>query len=178
MNLAARRIVGGVTDTQFGPRRTIKRAQFAKVIMNATGLHDGAWTNWGNASFSDVKQPTAQTDSARYPFDYVEEAAAAGIVKGAGGLFNPYEDITRVQLALMISRAAGGKLTPPSPAALAVFTDLQGLSEEARQAVALCYEHGIISGKTATTFVPYGHATRGQAAKMTWGLLVALGVAE
>jgi len=178
MNLAARRIVGGVTDTQFGPQGTIKRAQFAKVITHATGIHDGAWTAWGDPSFSDVPQPAVQTDSARYPFDYVEEAAAAGIVKGAGGLFNPYQDITRVQLALMISRATGGRLTPPDPASLGVFTDLQGLSEEAREAVALCYEHGIISGKTATTFVPYGHATRGQAAKMTWGLLVALGAAE
>jgi len=178
MGLAARRIVDGVSDTQFGPDRTIKRAQFAKVIMNAMGLHDAAWTNWGDPSFADVPQPTAQADSARYPFDYVEEAAAAGIVKGAAGTFSPYADITRVQLALMIARASDGKLAPPSPSSLTVFTDLQGLNEEARQAVALCYEHGIISGKTATTFVPYGHATRGQAAKMTWGLLLALGVAE
>ncbi len=177
MSLADRRIADGVSETQFGPDRTIKRAQFAKVITNAMGLHDGTWTNWGDPSFSDVPQPTVQIDPARYPFDYVEEAAAAGIVRGAAGTFDPYADITRVQLALMIARAAGGKLAPPSPAALGVFSDLQGLSEEARQAVALCYEHGIISGKTATTFVPYGHATRGQAAKMTWGLLLALGKA-
>lgn len=175
MSLADRRIADGVSETQFGPDRTIKRAQFAKVITNAMGIHDGAWTNWGDPSFSDVPQPTVQIDPARYPFDYVEEAAAAGIVRGAAGKFDPYADITRVQLALMIARAAGGKLAPPSPASLGVFSDLQGLSEEARQAVALCYEHGIISGKTATTFVPYGHATRGQAAKMTWGLLLALG---
>jgi hypothetical protein len=178
MGLADRRIADGVSETQFGPDRTIKRAQFAKVITNAMGLHDGTWTNWGNPSFSDVPQPSVQTDPARYPFDYVEEAAAAGIVKGTAGMFNPYADITRVQLALMISRAAAGKLVPPSPAALAVFSDLQGLSAEARQAIALCYENDIINGKTATTFVPYGHATRGQAAKMTWGLLLALGVAE
>jgi S-layer homology domain len=176
--LADRRIVDGVTDTEFGPDRTIKRAQFAKVIMNATGLHDGTWTNWGNPSFTDVPQPTVQTDQTRYPFDYVEEAAAAGIVKGAAGTFSPYADITRVQLALMIARAAGGKLAPPSSSSLVVFSDVQGLSDEARQAVALCYENAIISGKTATTFVPYGHATRGQAAKMTWGLLLALGVAQ
>ena len=78
----------------------------------------------------------------------------------------------------MIARAAGGKLVPPSAASLTVFTDVQGLPDEARQAVALCYENDIISGKTTTTFVPYGHATRGQAAKMTWGLLLALGAAE
>lgn len=178
MALAGRRIVDGVSDTEFGPDRTIKRAQFAKVITNAVGIHDGAWTNWGTPSFTDVPQPAAQSDSTRYPFDYVEEAAEAGIVRGAAGIFTPYADITRVQLALMISRAAEGKLSVPGPASLAVFTDLQGLSDEARQAIALCYEHGIISGKTATTFVPYGHATRGQAAKMTWGLLLALGVAE
>lgn len=125
-----------------------------------------------------MAQPSFQTDPGRYPFDYVEEAAAAGIIKGAAGTFNPYADITRVQLALMIARAAAGRLVPPGPAALAVFSDVQGLSAEARQAVALCYENGIINGKTTTTFVPYGHATRGQAAKMTWGLLLALGVAE
>jgi hypothetical protein len=178
-SLAGRRIVDGLSDTAFGPDRTIKRAQFAKVITNAIGIHDAVWTNWGHPSFADVPRPPAQTDSARYPFDYVEEASTAGIVKGvATGKFDPYVDITRVQLALMIARASEGKLTPPSEESLTVFTDLQGLNEEARQAVALCYEHGIISGKTATTFVPYGHATRGQAAKMTWGLLLALGLAE
>lgn len=37
MGLADRRIVDGVSVTQFGPDRTIKRAQFAKVITNAMG---------------------------------------------------------------------------------------------------------------------------------------------
>lgn len=175
--LTALRIVGGFDDGTFRSGDPVKRMQYAKMITIALGLHDAAWTNYGTPTFPDVPKPATQSDETRYPFDYVEEAAAANLIKGdTGGRFNPGASITRVQLALMITRAGAGTLAPATPADYQAFTDTAGLTQEARDAVAIAYHNGIINGKTATTFVPYATATRGQVAVMTWRLMKALGL--
>ena len=178
-DLASLRVVGGFADGSFGPSAFVKRAQYAKMITIALAVHDSTWTNWNSPTFPDVPRPAIQDDQFRYPFDYVEEAAAADLVKGdLTGHFNPGSEITRVQLALLIARAGTGRLEPAVPADSQVFTDLAGLSQEARDAIALVYHNGIISGKTATTFAPYAPATRGHAAVMTWRLMKQLGMVD
>ncbi len=178
-DLTTLRIMGGFADGSFGPGALVKRAQYAKMITVALGVHDGAWTNWNAPSFPDVPRPAAQNDDLRYPFDYVEEAAAAGMVRGdAAGNFRPWAEISRVQLALMIARAGGGRLEPATAADYAVFTDLAGLPQEALDAVALVYHNQIVGGKTATTFAPHAPATRGHAAVMTWRLMERLGMID
>ncbi len=176
-DLATLQIVRGFDDGSFRPAALVKRAQYAKMISIALGVHDSAWTNWNAPSFPDVLRPASQDDEFRYPFDYVEEAAAAGLVKGTTtGRFNPWAEISRVQLALMIARAGVGRLEPATAADYSVFTDLAGLSQEARDAIALVHHNGIINGKTATTFAPNAPATRGHAAVMTWRLMERLGM--
>ena len=61
-----------------------------------------------------------------YPFDYVEEAAAAGIVLGSNGLFHPGDPITRIQLVRMILRtaAAAGHPFAPYSGTETVFADV------------------------------------------------------
>jgi len=157
----------------YKPSLPVLRAQYAKMLVTALGLHDDVWTNWDHPTFKDVPQPAGLSEPDRYPFDYVEEAAEAGLIQGfSTDIFAPWQEITRAQLALMIARAGKGRLI--TPAAPAPFTDILGLSVEARDAIAFCYANGIVSGKTDTTFDPGAKATRGQAAKMTWGLLRAL----
>lgn len=171
-DLATVQVVGGFADGSFRPGAPVKRAQYAKMITVALGLHDGAWTNWSSPTFADVPRPAIQDDFFRYPFDYVEEGAAAALIKGdTTGLFQPWAEITRVQLALMVARAGQGKLEPPGPADYLAFTDTAGLSAEARAAIAFAHHHGIIKGKTVATFAPYAPATRGQVAAMTWRLM-------
>ncbi len=171
-DLASLRVIGGFDDGSFGSTALVKRAQYAKMITVALGEHDSEWTNWTDPTFPDVPRPASQNDDLRYPFDYVEEAASAGLVRGtAAGSFNPWAEISRVQLALMIARAGGERLEEATPADYVVFTDVAGLSQEALDAVAVVYHNGIINGKTATTFAPHDPATRGQAAAMTWRLM-------
>ncbi len=69
----------------------------------------------------------------------------------------------------MVARAGSRFLTPADPSAVP-FTDVSGLSAEAQRAIAVCFENGSVNGKSDTVFDPYGYATRGQAAKMTWRL--------
>ena len=167
--LGALGIMQGFTDGTFGGAKPVRRAQYAKVISVATGLHDGAWTGWSSAAFPDVPRPATQSESVRYPFDYVQESRAAGLVQGkADGLFHPYDDISRAQLALMIARAGKGKLAAATSADYAAFKDTATLSQEAKDAVAICYHNGIIKGKTPDLFGPYSSATRNHVALMTW----------
>lgn len=176
-DLVSLRIVRGFDDGTFRPGEPVKRMQYAKMISIALGLHDAAWTNYEHPTFPDVPPPAVKSDDKRYPFDYVEEAAAAGLIRGAvDGRFNPYADVTRVQLALMITRAGSTELDPAQPADYQVFSDTAGLSQEARDAVAIAYRNGIITGKTPTTFQPFATATRAQVSVMTWRLMGALGL--
>ena len=163
--------VDGYADGTFRPSALLTRAQAAKILVVAFDFHDDAWTNWSNPTFKDVPRPLMQTESARYPFDFVEEAFQNDVILGyADGNFRPYNRITRAQLALMIARIGGDLLAPATAQDRAHFTDLAGLGVEAKEAIAVCYANGIISGKTAATFDPLGTATRGQAAKMIFNL--------
>lgn len=165
--LSDRGIIGGYADGTFGPDNQVLRAQFAKILVGAIGAHTASAdypTMPAEATFTDV----AATGNTL--FDFVEEASWQGLVNGYGdGTFGPANAITRAQLALMVVRAAGDTLAPAAGAP--PFTDLDGLTDEAKKAIAAAYATGIISGKTATTFDPGGKATRGQAAKMTWNLM-------
>jgi hypothetical protein len=42
--------------------------------------------------------------------------------------------------------------------------------------VSLAFHNGLVSGKTSIIFDPYGQATRGQVAKMIYGLRQVLGL--
>jgi hypothetical protein len=164
--LAARGIVSGYVDGRFGPYDFVLRAQFAKMAVLTLDIHTEAIENINNPTFPDV--PYAGVD---YPFDFVEEAVAAGIIQGfPDGTFRPFQPITRVQMALMVVRAGGAALAAPPAGYQTGFTDLVGLSAEAQAAIATAKFHGIIDGKTATTFAPWETANRGQAAKMLYNL--------
>ena len=164
MSLAGAEIIGGFSDGSFRPNEPVKRAQFAKIIMLAVDEHTDVVEAAGDATFPDVRWT-----GDRYPFDYVEEAVDLGIIKGLnGGLFGPYDNITRAQLALMLVRAGGTELTTPPPGYAHGFVDVPAFADEA---VTIARYNGLLSGKTDELFDPYGAATRGQVAKMTSNLV-------
>jgi hypothetical protein len=64
---------------------------------------------------------------------------------------------------------AGAAALEPVPADFAFpFRDVPAYLKEA---VAAAYYNGLVSGKTAAGFDPYGLATRGQLAKMVYNLM-------
>ena len=160
----------------------VLRAQFAKMIVEAKRLHTPAVDNTTSPTFGDVR-PTfdGQNVPLAYPFDYVEEAAAAGIVSGySDGGFHPWEPIKRIQLVRMILRGAtaAGHPLPAYAGSEAVFADVppgSPLYEDTMTA----YQSGIMNGVTTSNgrryFNPWSSATRGQVAKMTSNLLQLLG---
>ena len=104
--------MSGYDSNYFGPADTITRAQVAKVATLVGGLHTTEVEKAGSPTFADVPlYRDSDGNPLPYPFDYVEEAAAAGLVVGSAGpdgmpLFKPTATITRVQLAQILARMA------------------------------------------------------------------------
>jgi uncharacterized protein YkwD len=167
--LASAGVVSGYLDGLFYPNGLVTRAQFAKIVVLALGKHTTAIDNPTNPTFTDVRYMGSD-----YPFDYVEEAVGLGIIEGyVNGTFGPQKNVTRLQLALMLVRAGGAGLRSPPAGFACPFADVPAY---AREAVSLVFHNGLVSGKTGIIFDPYGQATRGQVAKMIYGLRQVLGL--
>jgi uncharacterized protein YkwD len=168
-SLAAAGVVSGFADGSFRPADPVTRAQFAKIIVLATGGY-GAAPAATQATFPDVP-----FTGASYPFDFVEEAVALGIIQGYDdGLFGPSDDVTRAQIAIMIVRSGGTKLTQPPTSYVAPYTDLGDCSSEAADAIRIATYNGLCSGIGNSLFDPYAQASRGQVAQMVYGLYLAV----
>jgi hypothetical protein len=163
MALSSAGIINGYPDGLFRPNSPLTRAQFAKVIVLAIGKHTSVVENAARPSFRDVNY-----NGDPYPFDYVEEAAALHIITGySDGNFLPSRHVTRLQLAMMLVRAAGDSLAAPPLGYRCPFGDVPAYG---RDEVALCGYNGLISGITSRIFDPYSPATRGQVAKVVYAL--------
>ena len=95
-------------------------------------------------------------------YDYVRCLSCRNVLGGyADNTFRPYNNVTRGQLAKIVSNAAGYTGTPTTQSFQDVAPDNTFYVYIERIA-----SHGIISGYTDGTFRPYSNATRGQIAKI------------
>lgn len=151
--LAERKIVSGVSETEFDPEREVTREEFAGMLKNAFGY----MTKGSRISFDDVSEGT-------WYYDAVYALAENGIVSGIQThLFGVGSRITRQDMAVMayrcISGGSGEKIREYES-----FADDDDISEYAREAVKEMYCMGYISGTDNGMFAPQGSATRAQAA--------------
>ncbi|TXK76352.1 S-layer homology domain-containing protein [Paenibacillus sp. N3.4] len=158
--LASKFIVQGINESSFTPDEHVTRAQFASMLVSALGLIPDA----KGTQFSDVKNEDWFAGS-------VGTAAKVGLVEGtANGQFESGQDITREQMAIMISRAINlaGKEVKSEAAQdkLSRFTDSGEISDWAKEAVAQTLRANIVNGLTEQSFAPKELATRGQATVM------------
>lgn len=172
--MVGEKFMSGYDGNYFGPGDGITRAQVAKVATLVGGLHTPEVERAGSPSFADVPLlHDPQGNPLAYPFDYVEEAVAAGLVVGSldpGGtmVFRPTEAVTRVQLAQILARMARqlkgyGREDAPdvSGAATPVFADVPAYAAED---VALVAALGLMSGYSSDRFDPWPAAQRGHVA--------------
>lgn len=142
-------VVSGFPDGTFRPEQPVTRAEFAKLLTEALGFKAS-----GNASFIDVLQSD-------WFAPYVNTAAIYGIVLGNDkNEFVPNAYITREDACVMISRCIDKSVS--SDAQLG-FSDKDEISPYAEDAIKLLYNEKIVTGVTASTFVPKGLTTRAQA---------------
>jgi hypothetical protein len=175
--LACRCIVSGYSDGTFHPNNNVTRGQAAKIVSNAAGFQDPP----GAQIFEDVSPGSTF-------YDFVQRLAARGVINGysCGGsgepcvppgsrpYFRSNSDITRGQLAKVVSNTAGYQ----GPAGSQIFEDV-ALGSTFYDFVQYLASRNILSGypcggagepcvppANRPYFRPANRATRGQAAKI------------
>lgn len=185
MTLAKKGVVNGVTDTEFMPDGAVTRAQYLKMIMEATGVKtapvrtgeclDADKNDWYcdylqgalDCGLIPKDMVTGYSESVDYKVD--ENGNATYIKVIYKGAFNGDLPIKREEMAVLTqymyqytrtiltnSKTLSGKNT--------VFADNDKISEWARASVAQAVENGFMDGMDDNMFNPSFTATRAQAA--------------
>jgi hypothetical protein len=150
-------LMNGMSAAKFEPNSRMTRAMLVTVLYRLAGEPEVS----GGSGFSDVAAGQWYTDAVAW-------AAGNGIVNGiGGGKFAPDSNITRQDIAVVLSRyaeSAGKELAAVrEPAA---FADSGEIAGYAKDAVAALNAAGIINGVGSNRVNPRGEATRAEVAAM------------
>ncbi len=156
--LTEKGIISKPESKEFIPGGNITREQFVKMLVCAFGEVDTS----AECSFEDV-------DKTAWYYPYIATAEKLGIAKGSDGKFGIGSNITRQDIAVMALRASELQ----AKTADEVFADDADIADYAKEAVYTMKFLGIISGMGDGNFAPYQVATRAQAAKIMYGLILA-----
>lgn len=165
VRMVDRGYMSGYNENYFGPGDRVTRAQFAKVAVLVNGLHTPQVEAAANPTFRDVHLLSdANGNLLAYPFDYIEEATAAGLVSGRpvgdGFEFGPGEPIARIQLAQILARMArslkGYPQAPGDPTA-PLASDVPAYAAED---VRLVRQLGLMTGYSDGSFGAWTPALR------------------
>ncbi|THF73990.1 S-layer homology domain-containing protein [Cohnella fermenti] len=156
-------IAKGFADNSFRPNADVSRAEFAVFLARAL---KPALSNGGSSSGT-LKDLSSIPAWAR---DSVAAANAAGWILGyEDGSFRADKKITRLELAIIIARAAN--LPAPTDALSLDFADSDLVADWAKPAVAAAVAAGLIQGKDGNKFDPSAPATRAEALTLILRLL-------
>lgn len=155
--LASKWIVNGTSSGKYSPKQSVTRAQFAKMLVEAAGLETGKVQQ---ASFKDVP-------AGHWAAPAVEQAVAAGWIKGyKGGLFKPNAPISREEMMVMLSNAAGLQKTEES-SSITGYTDAELVQKWAKSSVQAVIESGMVKGN-GNRILPKATSTRAEAAMVIY----------
>lgn len=152
--LLTQKIVDGYSNGKFMPNDNITRAEFVKMVCLAMGWDLDSPTS---PSFNDASPEN-------WAYEYIETAKSHGVISGnKDGSFQPRRNITRAEIAKIVSMALGLNLSANS------LRDSG--SHWANEYIGSCITANIIDGFPDGTFRPDNPATRAEAAKIIAGLL-------
>ena len=152
---SARGMFSGVGNDLFSPDTPMTRAMFAQVLANIESVDLSVYKT---SRFTDV-------DDTAWYMAAVEWAADKGIVNGVGdGQFNPEANVTREQMAVMLSNYIRYKQYVLPTVTMAAFTDESSISSWAFESVKMIQASGIVSGRPGNIYDPSGMATRAEVA--------------
>lgn len=164
-------VVSGYEDGTFRPNSTITRAEFAQIIQGVFQFDQSE----NVFPFMDVPNNSWYSNS-------VKTLYGNGIIAGISDTaFAPQENITREQMAAILSRAVERKSIELEEKKEALeFKDINKISSYARSAVMDFYKGGIISGFISengeTEFRPQSKATRAETSVMLVNLMEEAGI--
>lgn len=147
-------LLSGTSDGIFSPDMTLTRAMVVSILWRM----EGSPASNTHIGFSDVP-------AAAWFASAVHWVAENGIVSGYGNnTFLPDAPVTREQLASIFYRYAAYQGLDMAASTPAGYTDWSQISAYAVEPFAWSISNGILRGKTDTTVVPQGLATRAEAA--------------
>lgn len=154
--LVEKKVVDGISDTEFAPNSNITREAFTKMIVNAFLENPQS----ADINFADV-------DKNMWYFDFIAKAYNSGIIKGiSDDTFGIGRPITRQDMATIAYRAYLIKNKNIDYSAEEKFDDDNMIDSYAKEAVYAMKKLGIISGVDKANFAPVNYATRAEAAKI------------
>lgn len=134
-------IVTGTSTTTFSPNAPCTRIQFVMMLWKMNGSVEVSGTN----PFADI--------SGKKTTKAILWALDQGVIN-SGTYFNPDDNISRVQIVMILWKLSGSPVvTGENP-----FTDVSG--SKTIKAVLWAYQTGITKGTSATTFAPNADCTR------------------
>jgi hypothetical protein len=158
--LAAKQIIQGINASKFEPSRSITRAEFTTMLVNALKL-----TKLGEIPFADVAED-------KWYAQAVSIAYEAGIVTGTSATtFDPNGLITREQMVTMTMKAYWSINVNTATDSSVMFTDATQISAWASPSVKEAAALELIRGRADGLFVPKGISTRAEAAQVIYNLI-------
>ncbi|MDF2925365.1 MAG: S-layer domain protein [Paenibacillaceae bacterium] len=151
-------LVEGYGDGTFKPEKPVTRAEFAALLVRATG--------WPAADNPEALLPFADNNQIPpWAKPLIAAMVQLGIINGYDdGTFRPEQTITRAEMAVMTARALD--LPASGPALKPGFADREDIPEWASPAIAAVEQAGIMQGTGAGRFAPLANATRAEAAML------------
>lgn len=160
-------IISGYPDGTFLPNKSITRAEFAKIIVLASGRYDKN----AKCSFTDVPE-------SQWYYSYVASAYEMGFITGRSEtIFDPNSNITRADICVIVYRYIKSINSEFKAGQNAAFADGDKIPAYAQEAVNALYSASIVGGMGNNKFEPLAQATRAQSAKIVYGAIkAALGI--
>lgn len=169
--LAERKVVSGMPDGTFQPKRKVTRAEFIKMLAVLSGKDISARRD--RNSFHDV------SGSAWYA-QYIRWGVKEKFVNGRGnGSFDPNGPITRQEAAVILwrfNKNAMGRVFPQYQ--WTNFKDQNRISSWASVETRAVEGAGLMQGYEDRTFRPKGYATRAEVAQILYKYHTSLGSYE
>ena len=155
MTLSEKGVVSGNGNGEFAPNDNVTREQFLKMLLEAVGTE-----------YANVENTFADVDNSAWYAKYVLNAKKIGIVNGVSDVeFGIGENITRQDMAVMISRTIEKFYIDVSFAVVDAFDDSDVISDYAKKSVNAMKSIGLIEGYN-NKFRPIDNLTRAEAAKV------------
>jgi hypothetical protein len=161
-NMVQKKVLEGYVDNKFRAENTVTRAEFATIIVRASGIKP-AKVNY--ASFSDV--PTSNWAS---PFvESVKDYMTGYRLANGQYNFNPDTPATREDITVAIVKLKGYDTRLANRAAVEpMFKDFESVSESAKDYVAIAVKEGLVSGYPDETFRGQATITRAEASALLY----------
>lgn len=146
-DLVGRGILSGYGDGTFGPRDTVKRCEYAKMLVSITDT----------PLSTSVVSPYVDVPAWEWYFPYVNSSLSyiTGFSNDGVLYFQPEWDAAREDVTVALVKALGIDLSPyddPTGFLSARFSDVDSIAVHNRVYIAAAVDKGYITGNTDGTF--------------------------